>query len=1159
MKKKYHSFDMSSFMWRGLLAGRDSEDGFKVMHNEKEVLINSAGYGYENVLSLMLGVLKKYNVQPINTIMVFEGMNSKSKRRIINKDYKAGSDKPKEAYEQFHIMKEMLQKTWKDVGAQTMWQDFAEGDDTLAWLAVNMEVDMLIHTYDNDIAALNGVNAHGAKIEVWIDGLVGSNKYGPFDFDLITTYKALVGDSSDNIKGCVGFGPGAFDKLLVQYGEEGLRELHNMLATADTSPLFALSEDPNNKLLKKIWDQHAAVQNSFDLAKLRPAWVNTMKHPIIWEPGMVRQLQAGDDIRMKQWYGRTRLVTGAVFDEAIAWARDLIAASEEVTLDIETSTPDESDEWLARQGKEDGVDVFGSYLVGLGLTFGKNNQYSLYFSVRHADTDNCSSERLRQFIASLGKPTVIHNTSFELSVLYNEWGQMQLENGCHGFLPNVLDSMLEASYTDENNSRGLKDRSISTLHYEQQTFLETTRLSGYAKDLFPGGVILVEGEPTYKTQMIGTGKFEPLFDDISGEVIGQGAEIMKDAFVLENGEKIVVAPPIQTRKYKMHELPATHVVGYGVDDTICTAALHNYFRLFMQLEHTWNVYLQCEIDSAYQHAKNFIDGMDISLEKMRELEAEDDITYDNSWKVLRTYLIKHGWAGTQPPSYTCDIEPAQVKEAFEIVTGEVLDTKMRNIDKMAKFAEGKGEIIFASHLMDMVFDTGVPLDVATKKFNDYVCSFFKGEPQFNDGSSKQMQHLLYDVMALPIRVRNKPTKLMRENGIYEGSPKTDLLAIAYALQECTAEQKEVLEALKLMGMVGTRRSLYYSKYPNFPHWKDGKIHGSHNQCSTVTRRASESAPNKQQLPKHSKIEGQEAKFREIVVPHHPDAVIVSMDFDSQEMVLIAEQSQDPNMLSCFVGDVRRSPHTITGLGIAQADHGVTWTYEHMAEAVEHKSHPDYKLAKECRTLGKKVNFTAEYGAMAPKVAATMIITEEKAQLFLDAREAMYPVAGQWKKDIIDDVKQFGLAYTMMGAIRHLGPALQSGDRWIASKAERQAVNYYVQGPAAEQTKLAEGRMWKMGLFFDYDAVCIGPVHDEVLASVMIVDLPEFLPKMHACMVAKYADMAITPVSTISFGKDLYRQVEIGAYPTKEAIEAGLVEMWKGIEERKEKKRLALAA
>lgn len=1160
MKKKLIAFDMSSFMWRGLLKSVDSENGYKAVHEGKEVQINSAYHGYDNALVYMLDVLATYKESPINCILVFEGQNSKAKRLLINSGYKAGDSRAPEQYDEFHKLKDLLTELWLGLGAQVMAQDFAEGDDTCAWLAKHTEEDLVVATYDNDLAALNGTNAYGAEVEVWIDQMRGINKYGLFDYHLITTYKALVGDSSDKIKGCPGFGPSAFEKFCAQYGFDGLQELHDMLLLSDLSPLAEMAEDPKHKLIGKICEQGPTVMNSFDLAKLRPEWVDTMRVPLHWQAGMVRQLRDDDDPRLKKWYGRSRFVTGDIFDEAIAWAAPLIAASAEVMLDVETATPDESDDWLAAQGDENGVDVFGSKLTGLGLTFGKNNQFSLYFSVDHANTVNCSSERLRQFIAAIDKPLIIQNVSFELVVLFNEWGGRQMDNGFHGFLPNVLDTALEASYVDENSRRGLKERSFSVLKYTQQTYLETTRLSGHAADLFPGGRLLSESEPTYETELVGTGHFEPgEFVDPASAAIWpfgehprhQGEEIMKQAFVLDAaGEKIVKTPPIQVRQYKMNELPATHVVGYGLDDTICTAGLHNYYRLFMQLEHSWEVYKAVEIKAAYQHAKNFIDGCDISIEKVNELAAEDTITFDKAWATVREYLIEKGWEGTAPPAYTKDITPAEVKEAFMIVTGRKLDTMMRTPAKLVKFAgEVEGEPAFAG-LLDRLY-AGEPDD-----FNKYVGSFHDGEPQFNDGSPNQMQNLLYTVMALPVRVRNKPTEAMRNAGVYEGSPKTDKLAIAYALQECGEREKSVLEALNLMGMVGTRRSLYYDKYPYFPHWKDGKVRASHNQAATTTRRGTEARPNKTQLPKHQKIDGYDAKFREAIVPHRPDAVIVSMDFDSQEMVLIAEQSQDPNMLSCFVGESRRSPHTITGLGIVRMEQGFDWSYEEFVAALGDKHHEHYKIAKDGRTLGKKVNFTAEYLAMAPKVAQTLMVSEEKAQLFLDAREAMFPVAGAWKADIIAEVKAKGVVRTMMGAVRHLRAALTSSDRWIKSKAERQAVNFKVQAPAAEQTKLAEGRMWDDNLFYDFDAVCIGPIHDEVVASVRICDLPEFLPRMHRAMVAKYANMAITPVSTISFGVNFYRQVEIGELPTPAAIADGLSRMWA---EKAERESLRLAA
>lgn len=1151
MKNPLVSFDMSSYMWRNLLGGRDDENGYEVEFEGKQVMINSAQFGYDKCLGRMVEVLNEYKTTPVNMILVFEGLNSKSKRILINNQYKAGSSKAPEAYDEFNKLKAMLEQTFLELGAQVMIQDYAEGDDTLAWLAQNTERDLVVATYDNDLCALNKVNEYGATIETYIDGMKAFNKYGMFDFHLVTTYKALVGDTSDNIKGCPGFGPAAFDKFVAQYGYDGLQELHDMLLDSNLTPLHDLIADDEkaHKQLKLIYEKRAETMNSFDLALLRPEWVDTMKSPIQHKAGMVRQLRPGDNLLLKQWYGRTRLITAAEFGEAAEWALERIRKCGWVTLDIETSTPEESDEWLIEQGKKEGVgvDVFGSYLTGMGLTFGDNHQYTFYFSVKHADTDNIPTQALRKFVAAIPREVeiVIQNVSFELPVLFNEWGSEQMDNSYHGFLPNVLDTKFEASYVDENMGLGLKERSYHHLGYQQETYDQVTRITAAPGNLPKGGRQVSE---TYEIDLVGTGKFELIeqFDENGFPLAPlQGAEIMKpvNRVQIVDGEEIFVVKT-QTRQYKMHELSAKHVLSYGADDTICTAALHNFYMLRMQLEHTYNVYKMVEIDAAYQHAKNFIDGCDISVEKINELSDIDTITYDNAWAVVRQYLIDNGWDGTNPPKYDKDIKPADIKVAYTIVTGEVLDTAMRTISKIVTYIrEVKEKPQFAELLERLA--AGDPTG-----FNAYVQSFYKCEPQFNDGSPKQMQALMYEVMGLTIKVRNKPTEIMRAKG-EQGSPKTDSLAIAYALRECEAKgdpdsmrKFEVLEALKLMAMVGTRRSLYYSKYPYFKHWKDGKVRSQHNQSATNTRRASESGPNKQQLTKHAKIEGQDARFREVIVPHHPDAVIVSLDFAAQELRVIADYSRDQNMLDCFIGENKKDMHALTGAGIAQRLHPDTdWSYDVLVKALNGDLGKEArKIAKDARTLGKKTNFVTEYGAMAPKLAQTLMVEEDEAQTFIDAKESTFPVVLKWKAEVVEEAKLKGFVRTMLGAVRHLRAALTSGDRWESSKAERQAVNFKIQGSSAEMTKLAEGRMWKAGLAYKYDAVCIGPIHDEVVWSVAIKDLLAFLPEMHACMVAPYAEMFVPIESSISFGVDFYNQIEIGDRPTEEAIRGGLEEI-----------------
>jgi DNA polymerase-1 len=417
---------------------------------------------------------------------------------------------------------------------------------------------------------------------------------------------------------------------------------------------------------------------------------------------------------------------------------------------------------------------------------------------------------------------------------------------------------------------------------------------------------------------------------------------------------------------------------------------------------------------------------------------------------------------------------------------------------------------------------------------------------FNTGSTLQLQKLLYETMGLPVRVRTKPTDAMRKAGKREGNPQTNEIAIAFAkLKDATPTQIEVLEALRLMKMVETRRGLYYSTYPYFVHWKTGRIHSSHNQSSTNTRRASSSKPNLQQMPKHPKIEGQPAKFREVIVPHKPGAVIVSMDFMAQELRVIADYSQDPNMLACYVGDNLRDMHAFTGMGIAMRKKPeLAWAYEAFVDALNDKTSNLHLFVKECRALGKKTNFTTEYGAMAPKLAVTLLVDVDEAQSYIDAREAAFPVVKAWKAGVIEEAYEKGYVTTKLGARRHLAKILTDSDRWVAMKGGRQSVNFKIQGSSGEMTKWAEGRIWKARLTQRFDCQIISPIHDEVVASVTLADLPEFLKAMHACMVAPYADMQVPVMSSISFGPSFGVQIEAGELPEGPGIEAAMVEYHK---------------
>lgn len=1121
--------DVSSICWMNLLAGKDEENGKQVEHEGRKVLVNSAAFGYENALNHLLAAMRQFQAVPHQLIFVVEGKSSKKFRQVMLPCYKEGRDsRPDEAYEQFNTLKVKLVETFCNLGACAVTQDGIEADDVIAYLAQNLAGERIILSNDGDLSVLVGGDVH-----LWRRDELDANPYGPFPPQYITLYKALVGDTSDSIPGAKGFGPKAFLDLLCVFGEDGLGLMLEMIAKKD---LARLSEDVGDlKSLQKVIDGADMVYASYAAAKLYPEKINTMRKPLEWTAGMVKPLSPDGDARLRPWAGQVRLIHAGNYAEAMAWATDKIAASPFVSLDIETSTPPESDEWLetAKGKAEDGdlgVDVFGSELTGLSLTFGENSQYTFYLTHDHAGEGNLTIEQVRDFVARVPKDKVIvvHNASFELSVIYQEWGQSWADDPVyHGFLPNIHDTTILFSYVDENQSRGLKKLSARLLRYEQETYEHVTVLTGVDTDLPAGGRVI--------------------------EVYPELGEVKK--------------------RYKMNELTAQHVLAYGADDAICTAALYNHARVICEIEKAWEVYKEVEVYPAYLAALAFVQGTPISLERMFEIEKDDDATRGKAWGTIRTYLMGHGWEGTVCPVFT-ELDAKSIKEIFYLVTGKELKTQVRTPEKLIKLVE------VAEHddaaLLARFMATG-----DLHQINDWIRSTYRDEPVIDFDSPKQMKELLYTVMALPIRLVNKATATEREkkpelakavqkfNKIRQGSKditltakeseilkakaKTDDFALDFALAfDRDVANVPVLEAIQSLKTVETRRKLFYKPYRHVRHWKDGRVHSSLNQCAAVTRRYSSSGPNLQQLPK----KGEGVKFRGIFVPHCKDGVIISLDFSGQELRLMAEQSQDSNMLACYIGDKLKDIHSITASGAMRKKWGAEWVDRLFAEDGVDPAQPESaynlfiklrksedeaiaKKADDLRKDGKNVNFAAQFDAQAVKLSEMLVISVEEAQMFLDAKYAMFPGVETWKDDVRSRLLHDGYVTTMMGARRHLAHAVLAEDKWEAERAGRQGPNFMIQGSAAEMSKLAMTRLWKSGVMFRCNARFIGPVHDELVVSAHRDDVLEVVRVMNDCMTGDYAGMRVPLIASISLGRNFAEQIECGDTFDAAAIQRAL--------------------
>lgn len=1145
---------MNSILNAALLGGKDEDDGRTVIdENGRKHQVNSAQYGVDKFFATIDQLCIEFEIAPRQMVVVPDGKNAKLRRQAFLPTYKEGRNKIPEVSEQLNLARDICTQGMLDLGAHVAQQQGFEADDVIGYLCkvLRNEPNVVI-TSDGDLTVLVDENTH-----VWRLGKMNENPYGPFPHKYITLYKALVGDTSDKIPGAKGFGDVAWCDLVRTFGVEGLEEFQRMVVEGC---LHELKDNVGDlKALQKVLDNKDMVTTSWRVASLFIDEINTMDRPMELRAGMVKQWGAEgfQAPELRRFYGTKTLVHAGNFDAVYErLAKTRFDGSPFVALDIETSSSDESDEWVAAlmratETDKEKMDTLGHELCGLSLTFGHNTQHTVYMTVDHKDSANVTVDQCRQMCELIPQDlhTVIQNRQFEFSVLYRTWGEKWKDNGWHGFVPNALDTAIGGSYIDENQKRGLKDRSLHHLGYRQVTYEETTSKSGRLGTLKGGKHV-----KNYKHLAVPAVTLDhpQRVDLVTGEIIEPWTQTLVPA-VVEDWE---------TRQYKMNELTALEAFSYACDDTICTAALHTHYKFVMDLEHTWDTYIAVETAAEYLTSLAFVQGVRVDIPALTKMERQDDVSYEKAWKVLREYLMTKGWEGTACPEFEGSIEPSDAKLAVSIMLDGEFTTRKRKLDGIAYDIR---EQFPDNGITDLLAEVIAKNDV--NALNSLVKQHFTGEPKINFGSPKQMQQLFYSVLGITPRLVNKLTEKERADPVkaaafkkrrqikegkaveyskeeYEAiisKSSTDDTAVdtALAMDVLTDEVKYVLAAYKEIKEVGTRRSLFYKSYRALPHWRDGHIHPSLMQAGAATRRHTASSPNIQQVSAGTDL-------RKFFLAHHKDAVFVSLDFSGQEAAIAAELSWDPAMVACFLGDDLRDMHSLTAVSAAPLIWGEEVTYKQFQDMRVSHDPVIRDKAKKLRDMAKRTNFAAIFGSGAKTVAEGLMVTEEVAQAFLDARAAAFSRFIEWEAETKKEAGELGYTLTMLGARRHLQEALSSDDKYEKLRAERQALNFKIQATAGEQLRLAMARVWNAGLCTGkYDARFLFPIHDELCLSVHKDQAVEFIQEVHACMVAPYANMRIPMTSSIALGKDFSCSVEVGTVPSREAIEAGLAEVFGG--------------
>ncbi|MFJ1650820.1 DNA polymerase I [Streptomyces sp. NPDC088337] len=283
--------------------------------------------------------------------------------------------------------------------------------------------------------------------------------------------------------------------------------------------------------------------------------------------------------------------------------------------------------------------------------------------------------------------------------------------------------------------------------------------------------------------------------------------------------------------------------------------------------------------------------------------------------------------------------------------------------------------------------------------------------EFNLGSPKQLQEVLFGELALP---KTKKTKT---------GYTTDADALAWLATQTDNELPVVMlrhrEQAKLRvtveGLIKTIAA-------------DGRIHTTFNQTVAATGRLSSTDPNLQNIPVRTD-EGRAIR-RGFVVGEGFESLMTA-DYSQIELRVMAHLSEDAGLIEAFTSG--EDLHTTAASQVFGVDRS----------AVE----------PEMRRKIKAMSYGLAYGLSAFGLSQQLNIEAAEARALMDAYFERFGGVRDYLRRVVDEARATGYTETLFGRRRYL-PDLNSDNRQRREMAERMALNAPIQGTAADIVKIA---------------------------------------------------------------------------------------------------------
>ncbi|MBI4820871.1 MAG: DNA polymerase I [Deltaproteobacteria bacterium] len=346
--------------------------------------------------------------------------------------------------------------------------------------------------------------------------------------------------------------------------------------------------------------------------------------------------------------------------------------------------------------------------------------------------------------------------------------------------------------------------------------------------------------------------------------------------------------------------------------------------------------------------------------------------------------------------------------------------------------------------------------------------------EFNIGSPKQLQKILYDELGLKI-LKNTKT-----------GPSTDASVL-----EQLAELHELPGAVLEHRQVQKLQNTYVEALPRMICPLTGRVHTRLQQTVAATGRLSSTEPNLQNIPIRSELG---RKLREVFIPSEGN-VLISVDYSQIELRVLAHFSEEPVLVEAF--EQNADVHTRTASVIFQI--------------------PPDQVTREQRGQAKAVNFGVLYGMGPVRLARQLGIQRRVASKFIDDYFDRQPKVRALLDRILEDARKTGWVRTLSGRRRRVAD-IASKNRAVRAAAERIATNTPIQGSAADLIKMAMIRVAARLEDEHPEAKFLLQVHDELLLEAPKASA-EAVSKLVSTEMSHAFPMAVPLVADPHMGKN----------------------------------------